>query len=48
VIGNGAAPLGALLGGIIGAAWGLEAPMLLAAIILPIAAGLAIPALRTS
>jgi MFS family permease len=47
VIGNGAAPLGALLGGVVGAAWGLEAPMLLAAIILPIAAGLAIPALRT-
>jgi len=48
LIGNGTAPLGALLGGIVGAAWGLQTPMILAAAVLPLAAVLAIPALRDS
>lgn len=46
VVGNGTAPLGALLGGLIGTAWGLRAPMIFAAAVLPIAAALALRAFR--
>lgn len=48
VVGNGTAPLGALVGGLLGAAWGLRAPMVFAAAVLPIAAALGLRAFRRS
>jgi MFS family permease len=42
MVGNGTAPLGALAGGVIAAAWGLRAPMIAAAGVLVVAAAVAI------
>jgi MFS family permease len=46
MIGNGTAPLGAMAGGVIAAAWGLRAPMIAAAITLTAATALAVHAQR--
>jgi hypothetical protein len=46
VIGLGAMPVGALLGGVLGRAYGLHAPYLISGVVLLVATGCALPFLR--